>query len=268
MIPTLLTSLTPQNSRALTAAMLLALKPISEQFGVAFDLGGGSIQNGGSSADVRIRCVIAKPGESVQVSVFRAEGERLGFTMDMLNRQFVFQTRTYTLVGLLKTRTAFFAIGANAVGKEFKIPVVNAQRALTGGEAPVTSTPSEDEAVRGRVNAILARLKTLSQSEDFSIRMKEEDDIFTDLMKISNEVGDGIKVGKMISYPVADGKAHYVIMEIAGRSVNVRHLTIGDSYRSEVVIGDRMSMAHAERAVARADGMRRLFAQAPGQKAA
>jgi len=268
MTPTLLTSLTPQNSKALTAAMLLALKPVSDQFGVAFDLGGGSIQSGGSSADVRIRCVIAKRGESVQVSVFRAEGERLGFTLDMLNRRFVFQTRTYTLVGLLKTRTAFFAIGANAAGKEFKIPVVDALRALTGVTAPATSTPGEDEAVRCKVDAVLARLKTVSQSVDFSNRMKEEGSIFDDLMKISNEVGDGLKVGKMISYGVADGKAHYVIMGIAGRTVKVRHVAIGDAYRSEVVIGDRMSMAHAARAVAHADGMRQLFSQTPGQKAA
>lgn len=256
-----LTTLTRQNTKPLMADMLLALASLAAKHGVQFQLAGGSIAPDGASAQVKFDVVCAAEGDSIPVALFKKNAERLGFKQSDLGREFTARGGRFTIKGLNSARSRNNVIITKVGGtQEFALPHFDVLDALNG---PLTkpADASKDEAVRGKVRALLVELGGLPNTPgDFRDRFRKEEEIFQQILAIGEEVGDGLKVGKMISYPVADGKAHYVVMNV-GRQVDVAHVPFGDAWTHPIVRNGKMSVGHAQDAIRREDGLRKLFGQ-------
>ncbi|MGH7970948.1 MAG: hypothetical protein ACREIC_19685 [Limisphaerales bacterium] len=69
----------------------------------------------------------------------------------------------------------------------------------------------------------------------------------------------GLNLGRLVSWPVADGQAMYFVTRIGKRMVHLAHFPWGDSYRSPVVVNGQALRPAVEQAIAGMDGLRRIF---------
>jgi len=62
-----------------------------------------------------------------------------------------------------------------------------------------------------------------------------EEDLIKQVYEIDKEVGEGVKVGRLIQIPYADGYALYWITKITKSSVHTNWIPYGDAWQSPVV---------------------------------
>jgi hypothetical protein len=81
-------------------------------------------------------------------------------------------------------------------------------------------------------------------------------------------LGPGLKAGRLVAFPHADGYAHYMIARVGARSCHLLPIPYGDAYRSPVVTASgSCPRATVEQALRRTDGMRALFAERDREQA-
>src|SRR5690242_14674111 len=76
---------------------------------------------------------------------------------------------------------------------------------------------------------------------------------------LDRSVGPGLKVGRLVHWPVADGNAMYFLTRIGKRMVELEHFPWGDAWRSPVVVNGRAMREAVEQAIRAIEGMRRIF---------
>jgi len=249
------------NYRALSADLAAALKPVGEKHGITFEIGGGSIDRSGKSASIKIAAAVSASGEPLHVILFKEHGASLGFKPEHLGATLTLRSRQFRLAGLMKKRDFSVLITRIPDGMEFKLPVSDALAALGAGAA--VGANAGDDATRRAVEGIIARMQVLFEGQgrckDFEEARRQETALMDQLEAISDQAPEGVSVGRMIRYQVADGYAHYVITRVSGSSVSVAHVPFGDAWTSPVVRNGRMSYGHAADAVQKAAAMRKLF---------
>jgi hypothetical protein len=249
------------NYRALSADIAAALKPVGEKHGLTFEMSGGSIDRSGRSASLKINAAVSATGEPLPVILFKEHGASLGFKPEHLGATLTLRSRQFRLVGLMKKRDFSVLITRIPDGTEFKLPVSDALAALGVG-APVGANAGED-AARREVEGIIARMQVLydgqGKCQEFEEARRQETALMHHLEAISDRAPEGVSVGRIIRYQVADGYAFYVITRVSGSSVSVAHVPFGDAWTSPVVRGGKLTYGHAADAVQKAAAMRNLF---------
>ena len=76
----------------------------------------------------------------------------------------------------------------------------------------------------------------------------------------------GLKVGRLVSWPVGDGKAFYFVVGIRKRMVDLEHFPWQDDYYSPVVVNGQAMREAVEQAIRGIDGMRRIFGKPQSPK--
>lgn len=243
------------NCRELFKAIEGALKSVGDQFGVAFEMAGGSIDGSGATARIKLNAACSSTGEPIYVALFKSKAESLGFKHSDLNAPFDFGGKTYLLVGLINNGRSTWLLGENAAGKQYKFQSADVLRALGG--SPVVDN-LKDEQTREEIKKIIKEL------DDHPLSfggIEQEDAIFKRLEAIDEAAGEGLAVGRIIRYQVADGYALYAVTHIGAHSVDVLHVPYADAYSSPVVRNGRLSRGHAEDAIAQEDAMRHIFSE-------
>ena len=250
------------NYRALSADIAAALKPVGEKHGLTFEMGWGSIDRSGKSASLKINASVSASGEPLHVILFREHGASLGFKPEHLGATLTLRSRQFRLAGLMKRRDFSVLITRIPDGVEFRLPVADALAALGAG-APVGGANAGDDATRREVEGLIARMQVLyeglGKGQKFEEAMRQQTELMDRLEAISDQAPEGVSVGRMIRYQVADGYAFYVITRVFGSSVSVAHVPFGDAWTSPVVRGGKMTYGHAADAVQKAAAMRKLF---------
>ena len=77
--------------------------------------------------------------------------------------------------------------------------------------------------------------------------------------ELDRSLSPGLKVGRLVHWPVADGNAMYFVTRIGKRMVHLEHFPWGDSYRSPVVVNGQAMRPAVEQAIRGIDGLRRIF---------
>ena len=197
-----------------------------------------------------------------------------GMTPSMYGASLTVNGKPFTIAGLRPGARSKPILISDPSGKQFIITLEQMHTGLAAGNAaPVVTVvppPGEANIIRAKVTQLVDAMVALGAAEDaarargespnYDVRMKAEDEIFDKLQAISDATGEGVQVGKLISYGVADGKSHYVIMSTGSR-VTVKHVPIGDAYRSPVVRNNALSRGHAEDACRAVDAWRRIFSK-------
>ncbi len=61
-------------------------------------------------------------------------------------------------------------------------------------------------------------------------RINAENKVFDKLMEVSNNLPDGEVLGGVVSFPVADGHAHYLV--VTDKPLNLRFIPYSDRYQA------------------------------------
>ena len=85
------------------------------------------------------------------------------------------------------------------------------------------------------------------------------DQVLKEAEALDSSLSPGLKVGRLVHWPVADGNAMYFVTRIGKRMVHLNHFPWGDSYRSSVVINGQAMHPAIEQAICGIDGLRRIF---------
>jgi len=113
-----------------------------------------------------------------------------------------------------------------------------------------------------RMDTIVSTLVALGLEKniDWRERLEAQDTVYRQVMKIDKEVGDGVQVGKLVKFQVADGYAMYWVTEVKDDCVMTVHLPFFDAYTSIAVREDGMiPMYIAEQVIKCSDGLRKMF---------
>lgn len=93
--------------------------------------------------------------------------------------------------------------------------------------------------------------------DDTTNTMKKQ---YSDLDEMADRAGNGVQVGKHLSFPVADGSALYLIEKVNKNSVKVLHLNICDGYTSYAVpLNGSVNIGAATQMIAYQDILKNLF---------
>lgn len=96
---------------------------------------------------------------------------------------------------------------------------------------------------------------------DWDTRNKEEDALWQRMQKLDERSKPGLRVGRLCSWPAADGHAHYIVVSI-GRRVKLIHIMLWDAYRSDAVDDNgTATKSMVEKNIGWHDGMKKLFSK-------
>ena len=94
-------------------------------------------------------------------------------------------------------------------------------------------------------------------SDNISNVMKKQ---YSDLEEMTDRAGNGVQVGKYLSFPAADGSALYLIEKVNKTSVKVLHLDICDGYSSYAVSPNgTVNIGTATQVIAHKDNLKKYF---------
>ena len=83
--------------------------------------------------------------------------------------------------------------------------------------------------------------------------------IMTEAEQLSDSVGEGLKVGKLVSWGVGDGAAFYFVTRISAATCQLKHLEWVDNWHSPVVCDGRAMTGTVRQAVRCHDGLKAIF---------
>jgi hypothetical protein len=108
----------------------------------------------------------------------------------------------------------------------------------------------------------------------FEEQNAKEEAVWVKLKKLQAELGPGFRSGKLFHFPVADGRAHYMVLKIGKAMTELAWLPFGDAYKADAVeVVDKVSRGKrkihhqcltsvARRMVTAQDGIKAVFAKA------
>jgi len=101
---------------------------------------------------------------------------------------------------------------------------------------------------------------------DWDARGKEEEAIWERMKKLDESSKPGLQIGRVCSWPVADGQAHYIVTGVGSR-VRLMHIPLWDAYRSDAV-DDRGTATRStvEKCLGFHDSMSELFGKKKAQE--
>lgn len=99
--------------------------------------------------------------------------------------------------------------------------------------------------------------------DDIKDEIKSVESAWEDAKQKNEELGEGLVEGKVVTFPVADGKAAYEIVEVGDKIsiVKYRDDLVLDNYRADAVdhsTGEILT-SNLEKRVAQEDSLREIF---------
>ena len=99
----------------------------------------------------------------------------------------------------------------------------------------------------------------VDQKIDWDTRKKAEDALWERMVKLDERSKPGLQVGRLCSWQVADGHAHYIVVGI-GRRVKLVHIMLWDAYHSDAVDdAGTATKSTVERIIIWHDKMKEMF---------
>ncbi len=95
--------------------------------------------------------------------------------------------------------------------------------------------------------------------EDFDAEVKKMQELMAEIQEFDKSLGPGLKVGRLVSWPQADGQAFYFVTSMGRRTVKLAWLQWLDAWQSPVVVDGEALRPAVERAIHATDGLRRIF---------
>ena len=174
--------------------------------------------------------------------------------------------------------------GAEIFNLKFGKPIPDAE-----APAPPTESLGLTKEMAQQLNGCLNEIRMLHRAQDepksplakkgwkpmpFEEKLAKENDIWARLEKLQTDLGSGFRVGKLINFSVADGRAHYLMLKIGKSLTELAHLPFGDAYQADAVetvdkvVGGKRKLVHqcltsiAKRQCVASDGLKAMFAGA------
>lgn len=94
--------------------------------------------------------------------------------------------------------------------------------------------------------------------------LRKQKALWDDVEKWDRKLGPGLHVGRLVSWPQADGRSSYFVTAIKRDTCLLAHFPIGDAWHSPVVQDGKALRSAVEAAVEFKDGMRLLFGKTKG----
>lgn len=110
-----------------------------------------------------------------------------------------------------------------------------------------------------RVDSFVAR--ALALTVDMKTYMENCQKLDADVLAFDRSLGKGVKVGRIIRTPIADGYAMYFIVGLTKSHAKLVHFPIGDAWTSPAVSRDGLAPRYfVDECIRRGDGFRKIFA--------
>jgi hypothetical protein len=226
------------NLAELRTAIKVALATVEARYGVAFSLD-GSIRYSPAEGNTKLTMRVLEPAPVAPPKApgrFPA-GSYLGLTNADIGKTVRFSNGEFRIVGYDDTeRTKRVMLVRVSDGKAgFKAPArdITDLLGITQQDTSADSYPGDWE---------------FKQGESFEVYEKRTDALLK-----------AIPADKIISFPIADGRAMYYVDSI--RPLRLRHIPYGDAYRVLPATLRGLRPADVERMIAADKGMRALFAK-------
>ena len=97
----------------------------------------------------------------------------------------------------------------------------------------------------------------VEEKEDFITFLGRMDNLLTQLIYNSENLPEGKIAGAVISFPVADGKAFYLVTK--ERPLTLQHIPVGDAYKIDEAYIRGLKVKDIKNMIARDRAMRVLF---------
>ena len=110
-----------------------------------------------------------------------------------------------------------------------------------------------------RVRHFTDRMATACDEEDIQTKMEQMDRVMKEIDQFDRSIGPGLSLGRLVSWPQGDGKAHYFVTGIDRDLVKLAWLPWWDCWQSSVVMDGQALRSAVERAVRAKDGGRTIF---------
>lgn len=120
----------------------------------------------------------------------------------------------------------------------------------TEAPAPPTESLGLTKEMAAQLNGCLNEIRLLHRAQDepksplakkgwkpmpFKEKIDKENDIWARLEKLQKDLGPGFRVGKLINFSVADGRAHYLVLKIGKSLTELAWLPFGDAWQADAV---------------------------------
>ena len=101
--------------------------------------------------------------------------------------------------------------------------------------------------------------------ESFEAYMNRAEALLNDMLAASARVTDGKVEGSLVSFPVADGKAWYLVK--SEKPLRLQHIPFGDAYQADCMTIRGMRLADVQEHVRRSRALSALFQKRRGVSA-